>query len=303
MYNDDDDDDDDNLPLATKLTSPILIDAAPPPESLFAKENDKNSLNNVVVSSSKTLLLDKSAGDAPVAAAATNNTSFSSQFAKMSVQSPSAEQTIKKQMVAPVTIDRPTAFGERKSTMATEHSKISMFKNINKSATVIEAGGKSQQDAAASDKNDETPMRAAKISNFETPYSLQWQVPPSRCPPLRSKSDMHTEFQSKKILFTTPKTNGGAGCPPPLCSLSNDLSLIESPYQQPPPKDCAVATTKKTEDEKTSITINGQRFFIGKKIGSGGSSAVFLAQSVDFPQTNVAIKVGVVVEFFLIKFL
>lgn len=302
----DDDDDDDGVPLATQISSPATV---------ATKENDKNFINSSS-SAAPAALNGQTATDGGTAI----NKSISSQFAQMSFgdrldnynhhhnnkeptkSTTSAHSEKQHQLQRSISDCRPPAFGDRKSNLTTEKSKISLFKNIAASADVSAASSCASSSfkkstivtcaaaaaATGAIETNETPMRSTTIK-FETP-SLQWQVPPARCPPLRSKSDLHNEFQSKKILFTTPKAIG-AGCPllAPIGPLSNDLSLCDSPAPAEQPA-AAVAARKIESDDKT-LTINGKTFLIGTKIGAGGSSAVFLAESISDVRTKCAIKV------------
>lgn len=133
----------------------------------------------------------------------------------------------------------------------------------------------------------------------------------------KTRSEINNEFQSKKILFTTPNS---ISCPlvSSLPDHSMDLLLDDSVNftKSCPAPSNVPATTKlspikeikdakrsnddlfsgdikskgdnKTINEQNVMEINGKSFMILKKIGSGGSSMVYLAQK---RESEFAVKV------------
>lgn len=172
-----------------------------------------------------------------------------------------------------------------------------------------------------------TTTETGSISHFKTPSApvveFTSQRPHrghSRFPPIvrtksaKSKSEMQSEFQSKKVLFHTPSTLHAAGTMPlraaiALSDHSIDLSLNDSvpaPVTATVSAACssvvvvglpAIGATGGTSASVASppvgahvLHINGKVFVVQRKIGAGGSSVVYLAQRWDTDE-EVAVKV------------
>lgn len=169
----------------------------------------------------------------------------------------------------------------------------------------------------ATDEGLETPIRQ-QPHNFVTPSiesaGVCWRLPSARVPHptsrtrTKTKSEILNEFQSKKILFTTPKTGHRPAVIPSRKNESLDLSSDDSVD-----KPTALMTTSAVENARKSIeklfdssdstekvpdnrkvfVINGKQFVVNKKIGSGGSSAVYLVDARN-SRKECAIKVSLI---------
>lgn len=148
---------------------------------------------------------------------------------------------------------------------------------------------------------EKTPHRSVDIQ-FKTP-SIEYTTRrpsvlsrfPLNCP--RTKSELTSEFESKKIVFTTP-SNISRPPLPPLADQSIDLSLEDSlngvvPLSSPKDSTCLEIFNSNRCAPPTSddvLLINGKQFLLEKRIRVGGSSIVHLATKCD-TEEQVAIKV------------
>lgn len=104
----------------------------------------------------------------------------------------------------------------------------------------------------------------------------------------KSRASLENEFQSQKILFTTPKS---AVRPLSCASIENNCSLDDTL------KDFSSLEKHEKplliEEKKNNklLEINGKTYVLEKKIGSGGSSTVFLATDINSSK-EFAIKVS-----------
>lgn len=180
------------------------------------------------------------------------------------------------------------------------------------SSITIPAGKTAEIVSSVIDDGLETPIRQ-QSHNFVTPSiessAVCWRLPSARVPlssrtQTKTKSEMLNEFQSKKILFTTPKTGHRPAIIPSRKNESFDLSSDDS-VDKPTAlmasvgharlsveklfdvSDCA----EEVPDIRKVLVINGNQFMINKKIGSGGSSAVFLCEA-KHSRKEYAIKVS-----------
>lgn len=204
---------------------------------------------------------------------------------------------------------------------ATVSMTIPAAKTAELSSAVIEDPSRKQ----STDEGLETPIRPHP-HNFVTPSvestAVCWRLPSARVPhPSRTrtktKSEILNEFQSKKILFTTPKTgNRRPAVIPSRKNESLDLSSDDSVD-----KPTALMTTsvenaqlsienifdsidsaEEMPDIRKVLVINGNHFMINKKIGSGGSSAVYLVEA-KHSRKECAIKVSVKIKLSFIYYL
>lgn len=146
-----------------------------------------------------------------------------------------------------------------------------------------------------------TPFKTPKIINdgFVNPQIPSVAKSSTFSKFKKSKDSLENEFQSQKSLFTTPKS---AVRPSNSSSLSkNNCSLDETIIV-----DTSLEKHEKPllNDEKKKnnnlLEINGKTYVLQKKIGSGGSSTVFLATDTTSSK-EFAIKVSFI--FFIIKFI
>lgn len=89
----------------------------------------------------------------------------------------------------------------------------------------------------------------------------------------KSRASLENEFQSQKILFTTPKSAVrplSSSLNQNNCSLDETLKVNTSLEQHERP-------LLNEERKKNVLELNGNTYVLQKKIGSGGSSTVFLA--------------------------
>lgn len=158
---------------------------------------------------------------------------------------------------------------------------------------------KALPDRLSSSPGEETPQRRAALE-FKTPsveYTAQRPRLLSRFPlnSSKTKSSLNSEFESKKIVFTTPST---VSCPPPLPSPVADLSIdglitgvLPLPSVEPTSSTLSLfSDSSATPSPENVLQFNGKRFFIEKKIGAGGSSVVYLTKKCDTKE-QVAVKV------------
>lgn len=114
----------------------------------------------------------------------------------------------------------------------------------------------------------------------------------------KSRASLENEFQSQKILFTTPKSAVRLPLSSSLsennCSLDETLKVDTSLENHEKP-----LLNEEKKKNKNLLEINGNTYVLQKKIGSGGSSTVFLATDTTSSK-EFAIKVSF---FFVIKFI
>lgn len=144
----------------------------------------------------------------------------------------------------------------------------------------------------------ETPIRKSN-DNFETPL-IKFQMPTinrgsQMLTTQKSRVSLEKEFRSQKILFTTPLSISR----PPNNIIANDsislpmedvLASSNKNINPDPPVTSLPQITRKIEKPQT-IEINNKIYRIHCKLGSGGSSTVFLAGEMS---TNIECAVKVV---------
>lgn len=153
---------------------------------------------------------------------------------------------------------------------------------------------------------EKTPHRSCDIQ-FKTPsieYTSRRPSVLTRFPlnSTKSRSELTSEFESKKIVFTTPSTVSRPPLPP-LADQSIDSSLEDSlngvaPLDCPKESTCLDLFNAESCPPATSddiLLINGKRFLLENKIGVGGSSIVYLATKCD-TEEQLAVKVCILIN-------
>lgn len=163
--------------------------------------------------------------------------------------------------------------------------------------------GRSQYPQMSSTPVEKTPHRLSDIQ-FKTPsieYTSRRPSVLSRFPlnSAKSRSELTREFESKKIVFTTPSMVSRPPLPP-LVDQSIDLSLedsmlngvapLASPAKDSTCLDLFNGERPAAESSDDVLLINGKRFLLEKQIGVGGSSIVFLATKSE-SEEQLAVKV------------
>lgn len=115
----------------------------------------------------------------------------------------------------------------------------------------------------------------------------------------KSRTSLENEFQSQKILFTTPKSavrpQTSRASIENNCSFDDTLKVDIELIKHTKP---LLIEEKK---DKQLLEINGTTYVLGKKIGSGGSSTVFLATN-STSSRDFAIKVNIFIYNFIFCF-
>lgn len=182
--------------------------------------------------------------------------------------------------------------------------RVKPTKDIAKSIIPVNRPEPSLANPRTATTADKTPHRAFDVQ-FKTPsieYTSRRPNVLSRFPLncAKSNSDLTSEFESKKIVFTTPSTVARPHLPP-LADQSSDVSIDDSlsgvaPFTSPKQSTgldlfsggAASCATPLLSDG--GILINGKRFVLEKTIGNGGSCLVYLATKCD-TEEHVAVKV------------
>lgn len=164
-----------------------------------------------------------------------------------------------------------------------EPSVPSVFQKFHKEETDSAVPG-SEQSRRAPEHNVpemETPFKKTEQHSFATPSLRQPLQPFSTATVKRSNDSFHDKQRdatsdrkpATKILFTTPIARPLLGSlikSTPMDSLRPATHKKLSPIKEP--------STEKEKPNERIITINHVDYVLDKKIGSGGSSTVFLAK-------------------------
>lgn len=188
-------------------------------------------------------------------------------------------------------------------------SKVLTDKNeYRKSPLIFNKIASKQNSSNRSQENNNSPRKPEKLFDvFRTPFKTPNPINDGFVTPLvpiiakssnlissskykKSRASLENEFQSQKILFTTPKS----AVRPTIsrvsiennCSFDDTLKVdIELIKHEKP----LLIEEKK---DKKLLEINGTTYVLQKKIGSGGSSTVFLATD-STSSREFAIKVNI----------
>ncbi len=146
----------------------------------------------------------------------------------------------------------------------------------------------------------ETPLKTNDSGLFVTPQVKSFRVPSLRneshklSKQLLNKKAIDDFNPSQKVLFTTPGISRPPGCVSDNLSLSIEDTPVKTQEKLSPIKELRIAkksseslfpsvlssdeSPEKSEDESNVLVIKGNKYFVEDKLGSGGSSSVFLAK-------------------------
>jgi hypothetical protein len=201
--------------------------------------------------------------------------------------------TLRKKSLFSEAIERAQSFSTQKENpMVTPLVRI---KSLESDHVLVVPTSPAKSDAGKCQSTMKTPYAQPAEHQFVTPQVKTFQT--MRLQSSRVKSSqkpLDNQIRSQKILFTTPIAVSSR--PPVALSIKNDsicLSLEDTPEKstqvlksqvpQTATKNCLSpikesSASKDTAKDVQTLTINHKQYVINKKIGSGGSSSVFLAR-------------------------
>lgn len=205
---------------------------------------------------------------------AADDSGFLTRISTLAVRSPEIDKPKKSEENIPYKIKSRTQLFAPDKPSVLETPRPSVFQNK------VDPGKRKEEDLikiqASFPRVPLSNRKDPEVNQLETPYKKNDQqmfVTPSARPPIAKNTSIlstceRDENKRPKILFTTPGNRSIFGTTP----ISQSQRKL-SPIKEPP-------TTEKSIERPNEniLVINNVEYEVDKKIGSGGSSTVFLAR-------------------------